>query len=103
MCVCVCVCKCKYICVYVYIWSFLDTEMTYYVRRFTNAKAPVLRREFVASNCNTTITTTTTTNNNNNIIPYLLTRLITEEVCTLNLNNESSYSLLQTCAEATGP
>ena len=37
------------------------------------------------------------------IITYLLTRIITEEVYTLYLNNESSCSLLQDCAEATGP
>jgi len=37
------------------------------------------------------------------IITYLLTRIITEGVYTLYLNNESSYSLLQACAETTGP
>ena len=36
------------------------------------------------------------------IITYLLTRIITEGVYTLYLNNESSCSLLQACAEAIG-
>ena len=70
-------------------------ENDYYVHRFTNAKSPFIDANLLHRIVITIIIIIT--------ITCLLTRIITEGVCTLYLNNECSYSLLQTCAETTGP